>query len=100
MVVQQDGHRQVYAISTRTVGAATGVRLEPGYVQLMDGSPGTLSALPLPQLDPGPSFAYALQWIAFGTMAPIGLIYLAWREASLGERAASRSEAREWQSVL
>jgi len=69
-------------VSTRTVSAATGVRLEPGYLQLMDGSPGALSALPLPQLDAGPSFAYALQWIAFGTMAPLGLVYFAWREAT------------------
>ncbi|HEY3894873.1 MAG TPA: SURF1 family cytochrome oxidase biogenesis protein [Pseudonocardiaceae bacterium] len=81
-VIQQDGHRQVYAVSTRTVSAATGVRLEPGYLQLLDGSPGALSALPLPQLDPGPSFAYALQWIAFGTMAPLGLIYFAWKEGT------------------
>jgi cytochrome oxidase assembly protein ShyY1 len=85
-VVQQDGHRQVYAVSSHTVGAATGLRLEPGYVQLVDGSPGVLAALPLPQLDPGPSFAYALQWIAFGTMAPLGLAYFAWREATAGRR--------------
>ena len=81
-VVQQDGHRQVYAVSTRTVSATTGVRLDPGYLQLVDGAPGVLSALPLPQLDPGPSFAYALQWIAFGVMAPLGLAYFAWREAT------------------
>jgi cytochrome oxidase assembly protein ShyY1 len=81
-VVRQDGHRQVYAVSTRTVSAATGVRLDPGYLQLVDGAPGVLSALPLPQLDSGPSFAYALQWIAFGTMAPLGLAYFAWREAT------------------
>lgn len=81
-VVRQDGHRQVYAVSTRTVSAATGVRLDPGYLQLVDGAPGVLSALPLPQLDPGPSFGYALQWIAFGTMAPLGLAYFAWREAT------------------
>ncbi len=81
-VVRQDGHRQVYAVSTRTVNAATGVRLDPGYLQLVDGAPGVLSALPLPQLDPGPSFGYALQWIAFGTMAPLGLAYFAWREAT------------------
>lgn len=85
-VVRQDGHRQVYAVSTRTVSAATGVRLEPGYLQLVDGAPGVLSALPLPQLDPGPSFAYALQWIAFGSMAPLGLAYFAWREATEGRR--------------
>lgn len=81
-VVRDNGHRQVYAVSTRTVSAATGVRLDPGYLQLVDGAPGVLSALPLPQLDPGPSFGYALQWIAFGTMAPLGLAYFAWREAT------------------
>ncbi|MGH3800203.1 MAG: SURF1 family cytochrome oxidase biogenesis protein [Pseudonocardiaceae bacterium] len=81
-VVIQDGHRQVYAVSARTVSAATGVRLEPGYVQLVDGAPGVLSALPLPQLYSGPSFAYALQWLAFGAMAPLGLAYFAWREAT------------------
>jgi cytochrome oxidase assembly protein ShyY1 len=81
-VVVQDGHRQVYAVNTRTVSAATGVRLEPGYVQLVDGAPGVLSALPLPPLYSGPSFAYALQWLAFGAMAPLGLAYFAWREAT------------------
>jgi len=94
-VVQQDGHRQVYAVSTRTVSAATGVRLEPGYLQLVDGAPGALSALPLPQLDPGPSFAYALQWIAFGVMAPLGLAYFAWREATEWRREANRSPDRD-----
>jgi cytochrome oxidase assembly protein ShyY1 len=85
-VVQRDGHRQVYAVNTSTVSAATGVRLEPGYVQLVDSAPGVLSALPLPQLDSGPSFSYALQWIAFGTMAPLGLVYFAWREVTEGRR--------------
>ena len=78
----QDGHRQVYAVNTRTVSAATGIRLEPGYIQLVEGAPGVLSALPLPPLNSGPSFAYALQWLAFGAMAPLGLIYFAWREAT------------------
>lgn len=90
MVVRQDGHRQVYAVNSRTVGTATGLALEPGYVQLVAGSPGVLSVLPLPQLDPGPSFAYALQWLAFGTMAPLGLAYFAWREASGWRREAEQ----------
>jgi cytochrome oxidase assembly protein ShyY1 len=88
-VVQRDGHRQVYAVSTRTVSAVTGLPLEPGYVQLLEGAPGVLSALPLPQLSPGPSFAYALQWIAFGTMAPLGLAYFTWREATQRRREDS-----------
>lgn len=89
-VVQQDGHRQIYAVSTGTVSAATGMRLEPGYLQLGEGAPGVLSALPLPQLDSGPFFSYALQWIAFGTMAPLGLIYFAWREVTEGRSPAAR----------
>ncbi|MGH3697622.1 MAG: SURF1 family cytochrome oxidase biogenesis protein [Pseudonocardiaceae bacterium] len=96
-VVQRDGHRQVYAVSSRTVSAATGVRLDPGHLQLVNGAPGVLSALPLPQLDAGPSFAYALQWIAFGTMAPLGLIYFAWREVESprpAPRTAPPSRAR------
>lgn len=85
-VVERDGHRQVYSISSRTVTEATGVQLEPGYLQLVDGSPGVLSPLPLPQLSSGPHFAYALQWLAFGVMAPLGLVYLVWREARGGNR--------------
>lgn len=80
-VVAQDGHRQVYAVSSRTVSAATGIGLEPGYVELVTGSPGLLSPLPLPQLSSGPHLAYALQWLAFGAMVPLGLVYFAWREA-------------------
>lgn len=85
-MVQRDGHRQVYAVRTRTVSAVTGVPLEPGHVQLVEDAPGVLSALPLPQLGAGPSFAYALQWIAFGTMAPLGLAYFTWREATQRRR--------------
>lgn len=81
-VVTQDGHRQVYAANSRTVSAATGVQLEPGYVQLIGASPGVLSPLPLPQLDSGPHYAYALQWLAFGAMAPLGMMYFAWQEAT------------------
>lgn len=80
-VVTQDGHRQVYAVNAGTVGAATGLRIEPGYVELVGGAPGALSALPLPQLSSGPHLAYALQWLAFGAMVPLSVLYFAWREA-------------------
>lgn len=81
-VVRQDGHRQVYAVNSQTVGSATRLTVEPGYVQLVDGAPGVLSALPLPQLEAGPFFSYALQWLAFGTMVPLGLGYFIWREGT------------------
>ncbi|GAA4293191.1 hypothetical protein GCM10023148_56110 [Actinokineospora soli] len=77
----QDGpHRQVYAIDPQTVLPGS----RPGYVQLEAGSPGVLGALPLPQLEAGPSFSYALQWIAFGAMTLIGLVYFTWREIKPG----------------
>lgn len=94
-VVVQDGRRQIYAVNSHTVGAATGVRLESGYVQLVDGAPGVLSALPLPQLDSGPFFSYALQWIAFGTMAPLGLGYFVWQEMTEGRRVKRRHDPRD-----
>jgi len=85
-VVVHDDQRQVYAVNSRTVSAATGVAIEPGYVQLVGAAPGVLSPLPLPQLNSGPHFAYALQWLAFGAMAPLGLMYFAWQEATGGRR--------------
>lgn len=88
-VVTQDGHQQVYAVNADTVGAATGLRIEPGYVQLSGDAPGALAPLPLPQLSSGPHFAYALQWLAFGVMVPLGALYFAWREAQGPRRGQS-----------
>ncbi|PWW65286.1 SURF1 family cytochrome oxidase biogenesis protein [Actinokineospora spheciospongiae] len=79
-----DGHRQVYAVDSRAVADAAGLALRPGYLQLEDGSPGVLSALPLPLMEAGPFFSYALQWIAFGVMALLGLFYFTWREVKPG----------------
>ena len=78
------GRRQVYAIDSRTVARATGLTIRPGYLQLQAGSPGVLGPLPLPELDAGPFLSYALQWIAFGTMAVLGWLYFTWREIKPG----------------
>ncbi|MCO1577814.1 SURF1 family protein [Crossiella sp. SN42] len=80
-VLDQDGKRQIYTIDPTVLGKATGLDLRPGYVQLNADQPGVLGLLPLPELVSGPYFSYALQWIAFGIMAPVGLIFLLWREA-------------------
>ncbi|OLR90180.1 SURF1 family cytochrome oxidase biogenesis protein [Actinokineospora bangkokensis] len=80
----RDGHLQVYAVDSRAVAAAAGLAIRPGYFALEDGSPGVLAALPLPQLETGPFFSYALQWIAFGAMALIGFLYFSWREVQPG----------------
>jgi cytochrome oxidase assembly protein ShyY1 len=78
------GRPQVYAIDADTVGRATGLPIRPGYLQLEAGSPGVLGALPLPQLEAGPFFSYALQWLAFGTMSLLALAYFTWREIKPG----------------
>lgn len=92
------GRRQVYAVDSRTVARATGLQIRPGYLQLQAGSPGVLGPLPLPELDAGPFLSYALQWLAFGTMALLALAYFTWREIKpggvLAEEAPDRPRRR------
>ena len=78
------GRRQVYSINSCTVAAAAGLTIDPGYYQLDVNQPGVVRALPLPQLDGGPYFSYALQWLIFGSMALFGWVYFTWREARPG----------------
>jgi cytochrome oxidase assembly protein ShyY1 len=66
------------------VARSSGLTIRPGYFQLDQNQPGVLGALPLPQLDSGPFFSYALQWIAFGTMAVLGWLYFTIRELKPG----------------
>ncbi|HEX6354844.1 SURF1 family protein [Actinophytocola sp.] len=81
---RQDGRLQVYAVGSGVVEQATGLDIRPGYLQLDGDSPGVLAALPLPELDAGPFLSYALQWIAFGTMAILAWLYFTWREIRPG----------------
>lgn len=88
------GRRQVYAVSSATVAAASGLDgIRPGYVQLDQGQPGVLGALPLPQLDSGPFLSYALQWLTFGVMALAGWVLLVRRELVERTPAAARQAA-------
>ena len=81
---RRDGRLQVYAVGAGVVEHATGLDIRPGYLQLNEKNPGVLSALPLPELDAGPFLSYALQWIAFGTMALLAWLYFTWREIKPG----------------
>lgn len=92
------GKRHAWAVDSRVVAQATGLQIQPGYLQLEDKQPGVLGALPLPELDAGPYLSYALQWIAFGAMAVLGWLYFTWRELLPGgalntERPRRRSVA-------
>ncbi|HKS43780.1 MAG TPA: SURF1 family protein [Amycolatopsis sp.] len=85
------GRLQSYAVDSRVVARSSGLAIRPGYFQLDENQPGVLNALPLPQLDSGPFFSYALQWIAFGVMALGGLVYFTVRELKPGGVLAERA---------
>lgn len=70
-----DGHPQLYAVDSRALAGLIGQPMSPGYLQLVDGQPGGLGVLPLPQTDSGPFLSYAWQWLSFGAMAVFGLAY-------------------------
>lgn len=99
------GKLQSYDVDSRVVARSSGLDIRRGYFQLDQNTPGVLGALPLPQLDAGPFFSYALQWIAFGLMALGGLAYFTIRElkpggvlAEMGERQKEK-RARRRKSV-
>lgn len=87
------GFEQVYGINTEEISAITGTDLARDYVQLSEGQPGELRAIPVPKLDRGSHLSYGFQWIAFGIMAPLGLGYFIWAE--LRERRRVREESQE-----
>ena len=72
--VTEQGFRQVYAIDTGRFRSWSGFPLTGSYVQLGADQPGGLGVAPLPHLDAGPFLSYGIQWIAFGIVAPIGLV--------------------------
>lgn len=78
------GKLHAYAVDSRIVARSSGLDISPGYFQLTEGQPGVLGALPLPTLEAGPFFSYALQWVAFGTMAILGWGYFTLRELKPG----------------
>ncbi|WP_372493335.1 SURF1 family protein [Prauserella halophila] len=88
-----DGRLHAYSVDSQVVARATDLDLKPGYYQLETGEPGVLTALPLPQLEAGPYFSYALQWIAFGAMALLGWLYFTIREARPGGALADSDPA-------
>lgn len=65
-----DGHARL--INADAIAAATGLRLVDGYLAAEDPA---FTQPPLPELDSGPHFFYALQWFFFALLAIGGLIY-------------------------
>jgi cytochrome oxidase assembly protein ShyY1 len=77
--IESDGHRQIYAADSRALAAATGLQLQPGFLQLAAGQPGVLRPLEVAPTAGGDApftnFSYALQWITFGVIALVALGY-------------------------
>ncbi|ABK66803.1 MULTISPECIES: SURF1 family cytochrome oxidase biogenesis protein [Mycobacterium avium complex (MAC)] len=96
-----DGVRQVYSIDTEQIAVLTKVPLAGSYLQLVDGQPGGLGVVGVPQLDAGPFLSYGIQWIAFGILAPIGVGYFAYSElrARRAEKQPAAPAAEAPQSV-
>ncbi|OFT73939.1 hypothetical protein HMPREF3104_11045 [Corynebacterium sp. HMSC30G07] len=88
-----EGHQMVYSVSPGQIGELTGTDPISPYIQLLGGSPGVINPIPLPQLETGNHLSYGLQWIAFGLLAPAGLIYFIVSETR--ERRRFREEQEE-----
>ena len=84
---------QVYGITTTEIAQLTGVELHPDWLQLADGSPAAIEAIPLPTLESGPYLSYGIQWIFFGAMAPLAVLWFI--RAELVERRRERAEQAE-----
>jgi cytochrome oxidase assembly protein ShyY1 len=99
-VFESEGHRQLYAADSRPLATATGLDLEPGYLQLAADQPGVLSPLAVATSTgaaPFTNFSYALQWLTFGAIALFALAYFVRLELlqRRGDRKADRSALRQ-----
>lgn len=91
---REDGAQQVYAINAPQISQVTGVPVAGSYLQLIDGQPGGLGVIPLPNLDPGPYLSYGIQWVAFGIIAPIGVGYFVFAEIKQRRRDKAHTDSR------
>jgi cytochrome oxidase assembly protein ShyY1 len=98
---EADGHRQLYAANSQILAAATGLALEPGFLQLAAGEPGVLDPIPVePPSGAAPftNLSYALQWLTFGAIALFALAYfvrLEMLQRRTGDRRAERTALRK-----
>ncbi|GAC51908.1 MULTISPECIES: SURF1 family cytochrome oxidase biogenesis protein [Gordonia] len=88
-----NGVLTVPSINPGLVGTATSTPMDDFYLQLSPDQPGSLGEIPLPQLDTGPYLSYGLQWLAFGIMAPLGVLYFLIAEIRSRRRAAAANAA-------
>ena len=97
-VLADAGYQQLYAVDSRLLGTATGLDLEPGWLQLAADQPGVLGAIPVSPDSGGAPFtnlSYALQWITFGVIALLALGYFIRLELLQRRGPAERTALRK-----
>jgi cytochrome oxidase assembly protein ShyY1 len=94
---------QTYRLHVPTLLGADGVAAERpltgGYAVLAtdDGAaPAGLTAVPRPDVDPGPHLAYGVQWYLFGLAGLVIWVVLARRAGRDDDGAAVTRRSREW----
>lgn len=84
-----DGLQAVRMVDPAVLGDALDSDVvDAGYLQLTDDQPGSLTPAQIPAIENGPYLSYGLQWLAFGVMAPLALLYFAWSEIRARRRDA------------
>lgn len=84
-----DGMPAVRAIDPTFLGDALDYPVgTAGFLQLTADQPGSLTPAPIPAIETGPYLSYGLQWLAFGVLAPVALLYFAWSEIRARRREA------------
>jgi cytochrome oxidase assembly protein ShyY1 len=83
--------RQARLINAGAIGRATGLDLVDGYIAADDPA---FTQPPLPELNGGPHFFYALQWFFFALLAIGGLVYFSREESRARRVADERSDVR------
>lgn len=95
---EADGHRQLYAADSRTLAAATGLPLDPGFLQLSPDQPGVLLPLAVAPTTGGgapfTNFSYALQWLTFGAIALFAMAYFVRLEMLQRRKGTDRATER------
>lgn len=93
---------KVRLINSEAIGASLGRDVLPGYVTLLESTPGNgdeLLPIEAPEPSEGNHFSYALQWFAFSVIAVGGIFVLIRADVADRRKAQRRAERRAAKEV-
>lgn len=88
-----DNPPQVYGINTDEISTLLNTELNPDWLQLTADSTGATEAIPLPTLESGPYLSYGIQWIFFGAIVPLAVVWFI--RAEIVESRRDREEQEQ-----